>query len=157
MPAVAGSTDYSWEFTVGLPGAETYQIVVRYESDAGDVRSEARTLGRVKVVPSMRVTVTSPSGRTTWRRGASKTVRWRVSEAVPAGAFHVWAVSARGIRYRVTAASAPVVATAGTTSYSARWKVNAPSGKGYRVLVEYWWGGARVAAGKSAGLLTITR
>ena len=93
----------------------------------------------------------------TWRRGTNQTVRWKLSEQVAAGVFRVWALSATGTRYRVTGTSTPVKAVAGATSYSARWKVNAPAGKGYRIVVEHWWAGIKLASGKSTGRLTITR
>ena len=47
VTALAGSTDYEWSYTVALPAMVTYQILVRYESDAGEVQSEARSAGRV--------------------------------------------------------------------------------------------------------------
>ena len=84
-------------------------------------------------------------------------VRWKLSEPVTTGVFRVWALSAKGTRYRVTRASTPVVAVAGATSYSARWKVNAPPGKGYRIVVEYWSGAMKQASGQSTGRLTIKR
>ena len=103
------------------------------------------------------VTVTSPRGAVGWRRGTSQTVRWRVFEPVAVGIFRVWAESVKGTRYRVTAASAPVKAVAGAASYSARWKVNAPPGTGYRIVVEHSWAGTKLAVGRSTGRLTITR
>ena len=84
-------------------------------------------------------------------------MRWKLSKPVSAGAFRVWALSASGTRYRVTRASTPVVAVAGRTSYSSRWKVNAPAGRGYRVVVEYWSGAKKLVSGTSKGRLTITR
>jgi len=158
LAAVAGSTDYQWSYAVALPAAATYQILVRYESDGGEVQSEARSSGRVKVTSGARISVTKPSGAvTTWRRGSNQMVRWQLSEPVTAGVFRVWAVSAKGTRYRVTRASTPVVAVAGATSYSARWKVNAPPGKGYRIVVEHWSGAKKLASGQSTGRLTIKR
>ena len=156
MTAVAGSTNYQWSYAVALPAAATYQILVRYESDAGEVQSEARSSGRVSVVSAVRISVTKPSGAlTTWRRGSNQTVRWKLSEPVAAGVFRLWAVSAKGTRYRVTAASRPVKAVAGATSYLAPWKVNAPPGRGYRIVVEYWSGAKKLASGQSTGRLTI--
>ena len=38
-----------WTYTVALPAGGTYQILVRYESDAGTVLSEARSSGTVEV------------------------------------------------------------------------------------------------------------
>ena len=157
VAALAGSTDYEWSYTVALPATVTYQIIVRYESDAGAVQSEARSAGRVAVTAQVRLSVTKPSGAVTWRRSSNQTVRWTLSEPVAAGVFRVWALSAKGTRYPVTAATAPVKAVAGAASYSARWKVNAPPGKGYRIVVEHWWAGAKLAVGKSTGGLTITR
>ena len=113
VAAVAGSTDYQWSYTVGLRGEDTYQILVRYESDAGEVQSEARSAGWVKVISGARISVTAPRGAVTWRRGTSQTVRWKLSEPVAAGDFRVWALSATGTRYRVTGASTPV---------SGRWR-----------------------------------
>ena len=98
-----------------------------------------------------------PTLRSTSRRGTSQTVRWKLSEPVAAGDFRVWALSATGTRYRVTGASTPVAAVGGKTSYSARWKVKAPPGKGYRIVVEHWWAGMKLASGKSTGRLTLTR
>ena len=69
VTAVAGSTDYQWSYTVALPAAATYQILVRYESDAGEVQSEARSSGRVTVTSQVRISVTKPSGAVTWRQG----------------------------------------------------------------------------------------
>ena len=157
VTALAGSTDYEWSYTVALPAMVTYQILVRYESDAGEVQSEARSAGRVAVTAPVRLSVTKPSGAVSWRRGTNQTVRWRLSEPVAAGVFRVWALSAKGTLYRVTGVSTPVKAVAGATSYSARWKVNAPPGKGYRIVVEHWWAGAKLGSAKSAGRLTITR
>jgi len=157
VTALAGSTDYDWSYTVALPAMVTYQIIVRYESDAGEVQSEARSSGRVAVTAQTRLSVTKPNGAVTWRRGTNQTVRWTLSEPIAAGVFRVWALSAKGTRYPVTAATAPVKVVAGATSYSARWKVNAPPGKGYRIVVEHWWAGAKLAVGKSTGRLTITR
>ncbi len=157
VTALAGSTDYEWSYTVALPAMVTYQILVRYESDAGEVQSEARSAGRVAVTAPVRLSVTKPSGAVSWRRGTNQTVRWRLSEPVAAGVFRVWAKSAKGTLYRVTGVSTPVKAVAGATSYSARWKVNAPPGKGYRIVVEHWWAGAKLGSAKSTGRLTITR
>ena len=91
------------------------------------------------------------------RRRRQQPRRWKLSEPVATGVFRVWALSAKGTRYRVTRASMPVVAVAGATSHSARWKVNAPAGRGYRILVELWWAGLRQAGGPSTGRLTIRR
>ena len=155
---VAGSTDYQWSYAVALSAAATYQILVRYEADAGETQSEARSSGRVSVISGTRISVMKPSGAlTTWRRGSNQAVRWKLSEPVTAGVFRLWAVSAKGTRYRVTRASTPVNAVAGATSYSARWKVNAPPGKGYRIVVEYWSGAKTLASGQSTGRLTIKR
>ena len=157
VAAVAGSTEYEWSHNVALPAAATYQILVRYESDAGEVQSEARSPGMVTVTSQVRISVMSPSGTATWRQGSNQTVRWKLSEPVAAGDFRVWALSATGTRYRVTGASKPVAAVDGKTSYSARWKVKAPPGKGYRIIVEHWWAGIKLATGKSTGRLTIKR
>jgi len=100
---------------------------VRYESDAGEVQSEACSSGRVSVISAARLSVTSPHGTTTWRRGSKQTVRWKLSEQVAA------------------------------SSYSARRKVNAPAGRGYRIVVEYWSGAKKLAGGQSTGRLTIKR
>jgi hypothetical protein len=122
------------------------------------VQSEARSSGRVSVISGTRISVTKPSGAlTTWRRGTNQMVRWKLSEPASAGVFRGSAVSAKGTRYRVTRASARVKAVAGATSYSARWKVNAPAGKGYRIVVEHWFGGKKMASGTSKGRLTIKR
>ena len=43
----------------------------------------------------------------------------------------------------------------GVTSYRAGWKVNAPLGRGYRIVVEYWSGAKKLASGQSTGRLTI--
>ena len=51
----------------------------------------------------------------------------------------------------------PVPAVAGVTSYRAGWKVNAPPGKGYRIVVEHWSGAKKLASGQSTGRLTIKR
>ena len=157
VAAVAGSTDYRWSYAVALPAVATYQILVRYESDAGEVQSEARSSDRVSVTSALRLSVTTPRGTTTWRRGSNQAVRWKLSEPVTAGVFRLWAVSAKGTRFRVTRASTPVNAVAGATSYSARWKVNAPAGKGYRIVVEHWSGANKLASGQSTGRLTIKR
>ena len=125
--------------------------------DTGAVQSEARSSGRVTATSQTRLSVTLPSGKVTWRRGSNQMARWTLSEPVSVGAFRVWALSAKGILYRVTGASAPVKAVAGATSYSARCKVNAPPGKGYRIVVELWWAGAKLGSAKSKGSLTITR
>ena len=158
LAAVAGSTDCQWSYAVALPAAATYQILVRYESDADEVQSEARSSGGVSVISGTRISVTKPSGAlTTWRRGSNQVVRWKLSEPVDAGAFRVWALSTEGTLYRVTSASKPVGVVAGTTSYSARWKVNAPPGRRYRIVVEYWWAGIKVVSGKSTAELTVKR
>ena len=136
---------------------KTYQILVRYESDAGEVQSEARSAGRVSVISAARLSVTRPLGTTTWRRGSNQVVRWTLSEPVTAGVFRLWALSAKGARYRVTGATQPVPAVAGVASYRAGWKVNAPAGRGYRIVVEYWSGAKKLAGGQSAGRLTIKR
>ena len=157
VAAVSGSTAYQWSYTVALPASQTYQILVRYESDDGAVQSEARSAGRVQVLAAVRISVTSPSGAVSWRRGTNQTIRWRLTEPLTAGVFRVWAVNARGTRYQVTSAAKPIAAAAGKTSYSVRWKVNAPVGTGYRIVVEQWSGSKKLLSGKSTGVLTIRR
>jgi len=151
------SRDYRWSYAVALPAAATYQILVRYESEAGEVQSEARSSGRVSVTAAARLSVTLPRGTTTWRRGSNQAIRWKVSEPVTAGVFRAWALSAKGKRYRVTGATKPVPAASGVTSYRAGWKVNAPAGRGYRIVVEHWSGASKLARGTSSGRLTIKR
>ena len=158
VTAVAGSRDYRWSYAVALPAAATYQILVRYESDGGEVQSEARSSDRVSVTSGTRISVMKPSGAlTTWRRGSNQAIRWKVSEPVTAGVFRAWALSAKGKRYRVTGATKPVPAASGVTSYRAGWKVNAPAGRGYRIVVEHWSGASKLARGTSSGRLTIKR
>jgi hypothetical protein len=69
---------------------------------------------------SGRINVTSAARLSdTLPRGSNQAVRWKLSEPV-----------------------------AGAKSYSARWKVNAPAGKGYRIVVEQWSGGKKMAGGQ---------
>lgn len=152
----SGRTSYETTYTVALPAPAQYEILVRLETAAGELLSESRTAGPLTVDPTVSPTVTSPKAKAVWKRGSKKTVAWKLSGAVVAGDFRAWAVSAAGKRTPVTPAAKPVAAQPGRTAYTAPWKVNVPAGKGYRIVVEYWWGGSKLASGRSAGF-TVTR
>jgi predicted ester cyclase len=153
----AGKTSYETTYTVALPAPAQYEVLVRLESPTGELLSESRSAGTVTVEPSVTITVTSPKAKAVWRRGSKKSVAWKLAADVVAGDFRVWAVSAAGKRTPVTPAAKPVAAQAGRTTYTAPWKVSVPAGKGYRILVEYWWSGAALATGRSTGTFSVTR
>jgi hypothetical protein len=157
VAAAGSSTSYEFPYSVSLPANDSYDILVRYESETGVLQSEARSAGGVRVTPAAKVTVSVPKAKVVWKRGAGKMLSWMLSAPVAAGEFRVWAVSAKGKRTPVTPVATPVHVAAGVTKYTYRWKVNVPAGAGYRIAVEYWWGDLKVASGTSPGRITVKK
>ena len=101
------------------------------------------------------ITVTAPTGTTTYAQGSLLTVSWTTSPAAAAGEFGLWARSASGGWY-----GGQLVAASGLAAYSTTLTLDVPPGSGYQAIVAWRptaGSGDWVSSGTSPGSFTVTR
>ena len=101
------------------------------------------------------VTISAPTGTTTYARGSLLTVSWTTSPAAPAGGeFGLWVRSAAGGWY-----GSQLVPASGLAAYSTTLTLDVPPGSGYQAIVAWRptaGGGAWQSWGTSPGSFTVT-
>jgi len=155
--AASGLAAYSAPIGLDVPAGSGYQAIVAWRSMAG---SGAWTVfgtspGSFAVTgTALSITVTAPTGSSSYPAGANLTVIWTPSSAVSSGEFGVWARSPAGGWY-----IGKIVAAAGLAGYSTSLHLAVPAGGGYQAIVAWRsmaGSGAWTAFGTSPGSFAVT-
>ncbi|MEI6451133.1 MAG: DUF1566 domain-containing protein [Actinomycetes bacterium] len=144
MPGDSGKVMY------GLGGVDQQKRILA----AGDIAGINWIYPGVGPTPAPTLTVTAPTGTSSYAAGDNLTVSWTTSGAVSAGEFGVWARSGAGGWY-----IAKMVAASGGALYSTGLTLDVPAGSGYDAIVGYRptvGGGDWSNWGTSPGSFTVT-
>ena len=156
VPASGGSS-YSTTLTLDVPTGSGYEAIVAWRPTAGSGRdwtSFGTSPGSFTVTDPV-ITVSAPTGTTTYAQGSLLTVAWTTSPAATAGGeLGLWARSSGGSWY-----AARLVPASGSSSYSTNLTLDVPTGSGYQAIVAWRptaGSGAWANWGTSPGSFTVT-